>query len=146
MSTQAPTPAQAADEFFSAYHVLRHYIDRRVDAAMGDAGIPMACSKLLGILNEHGPKRFTELARITGTGARSLTQTVDILERDKLAQRQPDPADRRATLVNITDLGTSTYLRSVTPRLEAFDYVFGALSDAERTSFVNALRALRQRV
>jgi DNA-binding MarR family transcriptional regulator len=146
MSTHAPTPAQAADEFFSAYHVLRHYIDRRVDAAMGDAGIPMACSKLLGVLNEHGPKRFTELAKITGTGARSLTQTVDILERDGLARRQPDPADRRATLVNITELGTSTYLASVAPRLKAFDHVFGVLSDDERTSFVAALRALRRRV
>jgi DNA-binding MarR family transcriptional regulator len=140
-----PSPAQVADEFFSLYHVLKYYVDRQVDNAMGDAGIPMACSKLLGILNEHGPRRFTELAALTGTGARSLTQTVDTLERSGLAKRQPDPTDRRAILVNITDLGTTTYLSSVGPRLEAFEHLFGALSDDERASFLKALRLLRER-
>ena len=145
MADQAPPPAQVADEFFSLYHVLRRYVDRHVDTAMGDSGIPMACSKLLGILNEHGPRRFTELAVLTGTGARSLTQTVDTLERDGLARRQPDPTDRRATLVNITELGTTTYVNSIGPKQEAFEHLFGALSDKERTSFSAALRLLRER-
>jgi DNA-binding MarR family transcriptional regulator len=146
MSSTAPSPAETADAFFSAYHALRHHIDRRVDAAMGEGAIPMACSKLLGVLDDQGPKRFTELARITGTGARSVTQTVDILERDGLAERRPDPADRRATLVGITDLGSDTYRRSVGPKLDAFDDVFGALTDRQRTAFVAALRTLRARV
>jgi DNA-binding MarR family transcriptional regulator len=145
MDGQAPAPAQVADEFFSLYHVLRRYVDRHVEAAMGDANIPMACSKLLGILTEHGPRRFTELARITGTGARSLTQTVDTLERDGLAQRKPDPTDRRATLVTITELGAATYTRAAGPKQEAFEHLFGALSAEERASFSAALRLLRER-
>jgi DNA-binding MarR family transcriptional regulator len=145
MADQAPSAAQVADEFFSLYHVLRRYVDRHVEAAMGDSSIPMACSKLLGILHEHGPRRFTELAALTGTGARALTQTVDTLERDGLAQRQPDPTDRRATLVNITELGVRTYIDSTGPKLEAFDHLFGALSDDERESFSAALRLLRER-
>jgi DNA-binding MarR family transcriptional regulator len=144
-AAQAPSPAQVADEFFSLYHVLRRHVDRHVEAAMGESNVPMACSKLLGVLNEHGPRRFTELAKITGTGARSLTQTVDTLERDGLARRQPDPSDRRATLVTITDLGTTTYLSSVEPKQEAFEHLFGALSAEERTRFSAALHLLRER-
>jgi DNA-binding MarR family transcriptional regulator len=145
MADQAPSAAEVADEFFSLYHVLRRYVDRHVEAAMGDSSIPMACSKLLGILNEHGPRRFTELSALTGTGARALTQTVDTLERDGLAERQPDPTDRRATLVNITELGVRTYLGSTGPKHEAFEHLFGALSDHERTRFSAALHLLRER-
>jgi DNA-binding MarR family transcriptional regulator len=145
MPDEAPSAAQVADEFFSLYHLLRRYVDRHVEEAMGPATVPMACSKLLGVLDEHGPRRFTELAALTGTGARSLTQTVDTLERDGLATRQPDPRDRRATLVTITELGTRTFAGSVAPKQEAFEHLFGALSAEERAGFAAALRTLRER-
>lgn len=123
---------QVGDEFFMLSHLLRKY----VDAAMTQSGVPLARSKLLSILIERGASRATDLAAYSHTAVRSATQAIDALERDGLASRQPDPADRRASLVAITDAGREAFQVSRRPFLKAYEELFGTLSAEERTAFL----------
>src|SRR5687767_10708779 len=52
-----------------------------------------------------GPMRPTALAETLGTGASYVSKIVRRLEEDGLVQRSTDPADRRASLVTLTEAG-----------------------------------------
>lgn len=54
-------------------------------------------------LEQGGPMRMGELARIENVSAPSITGIVGRLEERRLAARIPDPADARSTLVQVTD-------------------------------------------
>ncbi|WP_328997675.1 MarR family transcriptional regulator [Kribbella sp. NBC_00709] len=55
--------------------------------------------------NADQPLRLSELASRLGIVPRSATSVVDDLEAAGLLARQPDPHDRRATLVDLTPEG-----------------------------------------
>ncbi len=59
----------------------------------------------LNTLERSGPLRITDLADREALTQPGTTVLVDRLEADDLAVRSPDPADKRATLVTITDAG-----------------------------------------
>jgi DNA-binding MarR family transcriptional regulator len=62
--------------------------------------------RVLRTLDNAGqPLRLSELAARLGIVPRSATSVVDDLEAAALVARQPDPHDRRATLVDLTPDG-----------------------------------------
>jgi hypothetical protein len=72
-SSERAAIKQVGDEFFILSHLLRKYMD----TAMSQSGVPLARSKLLKLLTEHGPSRVTDLAAHSHTAVRSATQAVD---------------------------------------------------------------------
>ncbi|WP_211348831.1 MarR family winged helix-turn-helix transcriptional regulator [Nocardioides litoris] len=52
-----------------------------------------------------GSMRPTVLAEVLGTGASHVSKIVRRLEADGLVRRTPDPSDRRATLIALTEEG-----------------------------------------
>jgi DNA-binding MarR family transcriptional regulator len=130
---------QLGDEFFIVSRLSRNY----VTTAMAQSGVPMVRSKLLSTLADNGPSRVTDLAAYAHTAVRSATQAVDALERDGLAVRSPDPDDRRATLVTITEAGREAMLLSRKPMLAAYDRLFGSLPAEERAALSATLAKLR---
>ena len=96
---KAPVAAGAAEvsanDVGQFYIALHHRLRRMVDEAMTDAGLSLSRAKVLSELSEHGPMNQSTLAIRLGFAPRSVTDTVDSLERAGLAQRSDDPADRR---------------------------------------------------
>jgi DNA-binding MarR family transcriptional regulator len=143
-------PARDADPAaaFSAYDVGQVYLDvhvrlrRTVDAVMTATGISLSRSKVLKELAEHGPMNQAKLAGRLGFAPRSVTDAVEALERDGLALRADDPADRRARIVAITPAGADALDRALAAKYEAFDQIFGSLEPAERTQFIALLQTL----
>jgi DNA-binding MarR family transcriptional regulator len=100
-------------------------------------------SRALGVLMDHGVMRLSELSDHLHIAPRSTTEVVDGLQERGLIERRPDPHDRRATLVGLTDEGTSvgTAIRAArTAEAEAF---FGVLSDQDRAELTRILLRLR---
>jgi DNA-binding MarR family transcriptional regulator len=64
-----------------------------------------AAQRLIYYLMENGPLRLSELARRTETDPGILTRQVNVIERQGLVERLPDPTDRRATLLRMTPRG-----------------------------------------
>ena len=96
--------------------------------------------RALRVLTRHGRMRLSELSDHLHIAPRSTTQVVDALESRDLVQRQPDPDDRRATLVELTEHGVSV-LDAI--RGTESERVFGRLSPDDRTHLARILRKLR---
>ena len=69
---------------------------------------------LLMHLWEVGPSRQSVLADVFDTDSASMTRTVQRLEHSGYVKRAPDPADGRASLVEVTPAGMA-----LRPRVEA---------------------------
>jgi DNA-binding MarR family transcriptional regulator len=67
------------------------------------AGISPADLEVLGAIEQRGPLTAGELARLTGLSAAAVTGLIDRLERAGVAERRPDPADRRRVLVAVAN-------------------------------------------
>lgn len=68
-------------------------------------GLPPGQASALSILVFGGAKTLSELAAIEQVQAPTMTRMVDGLEKAGLARREPDPGDRRKSLVVATAAG-----------------------------------------
>ena len=96
--------------------------------------------RALRALRRHGKIRLSELSGHLHIVPRSTTEVVDALETRGLIQRRPDPSDRRATLVELTEHGVSV-LGAI--RGTEAGQVFGRLSQADRAHLARLLRKLQ---
>src|ERR1700677_1707314 len=95
------TPEQIGERYL-AFH---HRMFRAVNDEMNACGMSMARTKVLSRLHEQGPTRQNVLAAEFGLSPHSITDIVDSLERAGMAERRPDPTDRRAKIVGLTQGG-----------------------------------------
>jgi DNA-binding MarR family transcriptional regulator len=99
--------------------------------------------RALRVLTRHGAMRLSELSGHLHIAPRSATEVADALESRGLIQRRPDPADRRAILVELTEQGASVLEAIRAARGTEAERVFSRLSDADRTDLARILRKLR---
>ena len=74
-------------------------------AALEPLGIQGRHYGVLYQIELHGPLSQRRLMDLTGEDRTAMVRTVDDLERLGLAKRQPDPTDRRAHAVELTEAG-----------------------------------------
>ena len=68
--------------------------------AVGQAlGLSATDMKCLDVIVRKGPASPTQLAELTGLTTGAVTILIDRLEKAKLIRREPDPGDRRRTLL-----------------------------------------------
>jgi DNA-binding MarR family transcriptional regulator len=99
--------------------------------------------RALRVLRHHGRLRLSELSDHLHIAARSGTEVTDALEARKLVARRPDPADRRATLVELTDQGEGVLNAIHEARATGAERVFDRLSQTDRAHLARILRKLR---
>jgi DNA-binding MarR family transcriptional regulator len=78
---------------------------RTFTAALEPLGIEGRHFGVLYHLDLYGPLSQRRLMDLTGEDRSAMVRTVDDLERLGLAIRRPDPVDRRANAVELTDSG-----------------------------------------
>jgi DNA-binding MarR family transcriptional regulator len=133
----------SALEVGQAYFELYHQLHRQVDQTMSSAGLSLARAKVLMRISERGPMNQATLAGLLGFAPRSVTETIDALERDGLVVRTEDENDRRARIVALTPAGQDALALAKVARLKAMDEIFGSLPARDRTSFVALLSTIR---
>jgi DNA-binding MarR family transcriptional regulator len=99
--------------------------------------------RALRVLSRHGVMRLSDLSEHLHIAARSATEVVDALESRGLAVRRADPGDRRATLVELTEHGSSVLDAIRAARGTETGRVFGRLSGADRAHLARILRNLQ---
>jgi DNA-binding MarR family transcriptional regulator len=99
----------------------------------GELGIGKPALVVLVALATDGPLRQARLSEQTRIDRATLVALLNVLESRDLARRAPDPADRRAHAVSITDAGLALLARAA--ELEASDDFFAALTPRERATF-----------
>lgn len=98
--------------------------------------------RALVTLMRSGALRLSALSEQLGIAPRSTTEVVDALEQKGLVARRPDPYDRRATLVEVTELGRDTGVAIRMARTQQADSYFATLSEADRTRLAAILHQL----
>jgi DNA-binding MarR family transcriptional regulator len=98
-------------------------------------GITPAHLRALRMLSRHGTMRLSELSERLEIAPRTATEVVDALEAPGLVRRRGDPGDRRATLVEVTEIRAA--------RGTEAGRIFGRLSPADRAGLARILAELR---
>lgn len=91
---------------------------------------------LLGWLHDEGPTRPSELAGVLGVPRSTLSSVSDALSRKGLLAREADPADGRAHVLALSELGRETVeaMRRQDDRNAAA--ILEALTEEERAAFL----------
>jgi DNA-binding MarR family transcriptional regulator len=143
VAEQQPDQAAPEETLAEAFRAVAGRMRHQTGEALSPWGITPGHSRALGTLLHHGPMRLGDLAEHLHIAARSTTEVVDDLERRGLVQRRPDPGDRRATLVDLTEQGRTTSAAIRQARAVAAERFFGALSRTDREHLSRILRRLR---
>jgi len=133
------TPTKLAESLIEIRSVMR----RRVDAALAAKGLSLAKFKILSVLDENGPCQPSLLAATLNQVARSITDAIDVLERDGLVARTPHPTDRRARLLSITVKGSSLVRATQGPKSDAIEAVFSVLSRSQQWQLLDLLNQVK---
>lgn len=87
--------------------MLGRLVLRRLEQALADAGLGLtpAQARSIATLWLHGPMPQQALAAHTEVEPSTLVGTLDVMEREGIARRERNPADRRSWLVHLTPRG-----------------------------------------
>jgi DNA-binding MarR family transcriptional regulator len=135
--------ADADESLPEAFRSVARLLREASHEALAPWDITPSAFRALRVLGRYGVMRLSELSERLHIAPRSVTEVVDALESRGLAQRRPDPADRRATLVGLTEHGGSVLAAIDAARGSEAERVFGRLSAADRAHLARILRILR---
>jgi len=142
--TPAPAPPHdhpdhPGEELFwllrRALHTMRRDVRERVD-------LTPSRHRLLRVVAREEPQRQTALAVALDVVPRSITSLVDDLERAGLVERRPDPTDRRATLVAVTDEGRAVLAEADRERRRHAEELLARLDPGEQADLLRLLHRL----
>ena len=98
--------------------------------------------RLLEQLHCVGPNRMGALGDELGLTPRNMTALVDSMEQEGLVARKADPTDRRAVMVELTDLGLRTADDLLEPRIKELAALFDPLTSVDQERLLASLRIL----
>lgn len=119
---------------------------RRLRQAHNEALRPLRLNiahlAVVALLAEHGDLSQRRLIEIIGADKSTMVYLIDELEGQGLVERRPDPEDRRAYAVHLTEPGRARTIEAgaIVARVE--DDFLSPLSASERTRFDALLRRL----
>ncbi|MFC4905931.1 MarR family winged helix-turn-helix transcriptional regulator [Actinomadura gamaensis] len=118
-------------------------VHRGMAGRLAPLGLTPAQGRALRTIGKCGePPRMAELADRLGIVPRSATTLVDALEEAGLIRREPDPSNRRATRVVLTEIGRNTLKRMHETRIRAAEELFAPLSPDQRETLRALLAAI----
>jgi DNA-binding MarR family transcriptional regulator len=138
VTSSPPASEDLADTFFAVAHALKRLVNARVQ----HRGLSMARLRVLYQLVGGESVRMGELSQCVDVAPRTMTSTIDAMERDGLVQRRPDPTDGRATVVSITDEGVRSYDDGMRLQARAVADLFDVLDTDQRTALMEILDRL----
>jgi len=99
--------------------------------------------RILVILADHdGGMRQKEIAEEMRVGAPSMSEFINRLEDTGYIERKVDPADKRATIISLTDKGAARAAEMQDEHQERFSRLFGKLTDDEKDQLIGLLDKL----
>lgn len=126
---------------------MRH-MNRIYGEALSEHGITPPQLFLLSCLQSEDGQKPRDLAELVSLDTSSLTGLIDRTERSGLVERQPDPDDRRALRIYLTDKGRALLeqLEPIILRLQERIHreFFGDYSADQVTMFMNMLRQVQE--
>ncbi len=123
-----PPERERVAEMLRDFYLRSH---RVIDRMMTAKGASYSKVRILMLIAREGPLRSVDIASSFGYAPRTITEAIDGLEKDGLVRRTPDPVDRRAKQISITQSGLSVIEGAEETKQSYIDTVFGVLDSIE---------------
>ena len=130
---------------------IRHFMDFAMHHTMRErahfakaTGLSMPQFGILMQLHYRGNCGVSDIGERFDITNAAASQLIDKLVQSGLIQREEDPSDRRAKLLNLTDKGRDLIQRGLEGRYRWVDQLAGKLSAEERETVSEALKIMSQ--
>jgi DNA-binding MarR family transcriptional regulator len=107
-----------------------------------DVAIDSSLYPVLSATAAIGPARVSELAEVVGLNPTTMSRHLRELERIELVSRTNSDSDRRATMVELTELGSAIVARLRDQRRELFSELLEGFAPEELDRFADYLERL----
>lgn len=107
--------------------------------AAGEVHLERSSYGIMCQLADDGPQRLGALAVTFGLDPSTITRQVQSLEAAGLAARQPDPSDRRASIMRLTPEGTEVLEKTRAHRRHQLERGLADWSARDRNEFARLL-------
>lgn len=104
--------------------LLRRVQRIHLSTSSGDVNLERSAYGIMAKLADGGPHRLGALASAFGLDPSTITRQVQALVELGLAQRTTDPTDRRASILDLTDVGREVFERTRATRREKLQSAF----------------------
>jgi DNA-binding MarR family transcriptional regulator len=136
----APEPSAGDDAIGLVLAFSR--VGRALKLRLGERSDDGAVYYLLHIVDSTGPMRMTALAALAGLDHSTVSRHVTNLIDDGYVSRQPDPTDRRAWRLELTDAGREVLASALGRRARVLAEAMTVWPVHERTTLVRLLDEL----
>lgn len=110
-----------------------------ISTAAGEVDLDRSAYGIMCQLADHGPQRLGALAQKFGLDPSTITRQVQALEVAGFVERTTDPADRRASILDLTSTGAEILADERGRRRARLDEMLEGWSDADRSEFARLL-------
>jgi DNA-binding MarR family transcriptional regulator len=142
--SESPIADQVPGETLAALRAASHAFRLRMDRWLERHGLSESRLSLLLRLNRVREITLGDLAEELDVSPRNITGLVDLLERDGLVERFPDPDDRRATRVKLSPAGQAKLLEIAAEKDRAQTDLVAGFSEPELKQLRHLLLKLVQ--
>lgn len=144
------TPVQKLDNadgdlmelLFKATHSLQQRFESKLDRYNLPEELTGPRMRAMLEISRNPGIKMSELASRLGIKARTVTAFVDSLEGNGFVKRLPDPADRRATLLQLSDEAMAVMEKAETIMVSISQELLSPLSKEQRTALSQILQLL----
>jgi DNA-binding MarR family transcriptional regulator len=136
------TPTEALDRLLEFVVLLNEDMTQ----SLARDGLTVPRARVVWLLHHEGPQTQRALADALKVTPRNVTGLVDGLAAAGYVTREPHPADRRATLVSLTEHGAATMAAMDRSHQELATLLFGDMSARRFDAFVRGLDHVLERV
>ena len=121
-----------------------HSIHRKEYQTIKDHGLTAAQFGVLEALYVKGDLKIGQLIEKILTTSGNMTVVVRNLEKAGLVKKIEDPADKRSTIISLTDLGRKKIEEILPSHYQNIIDIFSVLSDEEKVQLKEILKKLSQ--
>jgi DNA-binding MarR family transcriptional regulator len=132
---------KTGNELADALIYAAHRVRNAADARLRQCGLSLPSVKAMRAL-EDSDISMREISQALHVAPRTVTDLIDGLEARGLVAREPHPADRRITLLHLTEAGRKQLVAASAWAEETYRSAFSGLSEKDR----QALRRLLDQV
>jgi len=110
-----------------------------IEEGLGREGLTLPRARLVWLLHHSGPATQRALADALKVTPRNVTGLVDGLVATGFVTRERHPTDRRATLVSLTEHGTTTLAAMAESHRELAALLFDGMPERQLLAFTRGL-------
>ncbi|WP_270567017.1 MarR family winged helix-turn-helix transcriptional regulator [Clostridium beijerinckii] len=117
-------------------------VNKRELRIIKEGGLTYSQFGVLEVLYHKGDLRVSEILEKTLSTGGNMTVVIDNLAKDNLIERRPDPNDRRASLISISEKGRKLMSGLFPKHVDNLSEIFSPLNIEEKKSLINTLKKL----